>query len=68
VSYVDVSLALKISERKEFSVESMADGICRAFCGPRGLSQGLSPVQQDLHRQQHLVIAREIFEQSGEPK
>jgi len=52
-------------EVREFTVGELAESICRAFCGPRGLARGLNAVQLDIHRRQHVEIARAIFEQRG---
>jgi hypothetical protein len=51
-------------DAKEFTHQSMADAICKAFCGPRGLAKGLNPLQLDIHRQQHLELAKLIFASS----
>ena len=47
--------------RVEFTVESMADSICDAFCKPRGLLPSGS-LQRDIHRRQHLEIAQAIID------
>lgn len=51
--------------RVEFTVGELADSICGAFCGPRGLAVKLNAVQLDIHRRQHVEIARAIFEKKG---
>ncbi len=51
--------------RVEFSVGELADAICGAFCGPRGLARGLNAVQLDIHRRQHVEIAKTIIDQKG---
>lgn len=47
--------------RREFTVEQLADGICAAFCGPRKL-RPKAPLALEIHRRQHVEIARAIFE------
>lgn len=47
--------------RREFTVESMADAICEAFCGPRKL-RPTGTLQLEIHRRQHIEIAQAIFD------
>lgn len=45
----------------ELTVETLADKICRAFCGPRKLAPA-SGLAAEIHRRQHVEIARTIIE------
>jgi hypothetical protein len=45
----------------EFTVETLADQICKAFCGPRKLAP-TSGLASEIHRRQHVEIARAIIE------
>jgi hypothetical protein len=47
--------------RREFTVETMADDICRAFCTSRKLRPA-GGLQLEIHRRQHVEIAQAIFD------
>ena len=49
------------SSRTEFSVEELADSIHTAFCEVRGF-RGL---QGEIHRRQHIEIAKSIIDAKG---
>ncbi len=51
-------LAYVKGDAKEVTLEGMADAIHGAFCEPRGLG-GLAG---EIHRRQHIEIARALFE------
>lgn len=50
------------SDTKEVTLETMSDAVCKAFCGPRNMTKGMSALQLDIHRRQHIEIAKTIFE------
>ncbi len=54
-------LAYVKRDAKEVTLETLADGVCKAFCGPRNLAKGLVGLQLDIHRRQHIEIARAIY-------
>lgn len=61
----EVRERLALADRREIyfrDLGQLADAICTAFCGPQGLTRGMSAVQMDIHRRQHLEIARSINE------
>lgn len=48
----------------EFTAETLADATCTAFCGPKGLAPK-GGLQLEIHRRQHLEIAKSIIEAKG---
>lgn len=56
----DIGRAL-LSQTKEFTIESLADAIHAAYC-EKTIFRG---VQGELHRRQHIEIARMIFEKGA---
>lgn len=61
----EVRERMALADRQDIAFRDlgqMADAICKAFCSPRGLANGLNAVQADIHRRQHLEIARAIHE------
>lgn len=51
-----------LAETKEFTIESLADAIHAAYCGSNFAFEG---VRGELHRRQHIEIARQIFEKGA---
>jgi hypothetical protein len=51
-----------LSERREFTIESLADAIHSAYCDRTAAFAG---IRGEIHRRQHIEIARVIFEKGA---
>lgn len=58
---LDVGRAL-LGQRREFTIESLADAIHAAFCER---TTSFAGTRGELHRRQHIELARLIFDTKG---